>query len=160
MLYNINSIIRLFLIIHLLLFLLLLLHYYSYQFVHYTSTLARELRFPLRRSIQSCGPCRPGLRGWACRVHREGVMIRLETLIELQFLNSRVFRACPLIEIRQTVPGRAIRGNSISVSSTLPSSSSTNADPPGAAPLRAGAGEVREEAAGGHPSERRARSQY
>ena len=32
----------------------------------------------------------------------------------------RAFRAYPLIEIRQTVPCRAIRGNSISVNSTLP----------------------------------------
>ena len=34
----------------------------------------------------------------------------------------RAFRACPLVEIRQTAPCRAIRGNSISVNSTLPSS--------------------------------------
>ena len=34
----------------------------------------------------------------------------------------RAFRACPLIEIRQTVPCRAIRGNSISVNGTLPPS--------------------------------------
>ena len=62
----------------------------------------------------------------------EGGMIRLETLIELKCLDSRfsssnfpirVFRAYPLIEIRQTVPcraSRAIRGSSISVSSTRP----------------------------------------
>ena len=59
----------------------------------------------------------------------EGGMMRLETLIELKFHNSsfsssnfsiRAFRACPLIKIRQTVPCRAIRGNSISVNSTLP----------------------------------------
>ena len=31
-----------------------------------------------------------------------------------------VFRACPLIEIRQTAPRRATRDNSISVNSTLP----------------------------------------
>ena len=51
----------------------------------------------------------------------EGGMIRLETLIELRFLNSsfsssnfsiRAFRACPLFEIRQTFPCRAIRGKS------------------------------------------------
>ena len=30
------------------------------------------------------------------------------------------FRACPPVEIRQAVPGQAIRGNGISVSSTLP----------------------------------------
>ena len=34
--------------------------------------------------------------------------------------SHRVFRAYPLIEIRQTVPCRAIRGKSISVNSTLP----------------------------------------
>ena len=58
----------------------------------------------------------------------EGAMIRLETLIELKFVNSscsssnfsiRVFRAYPLVEIRQTVPCRAIRGSSIRVSSAL-----------------------------------------
>ena len=51
----------------------------------------------------------------------EGGMMRLETLIELKFLNSsfsspnvsfRAFRACPLIETRQIVPCRAIRGKS------------------------------------------------
>ena len=51
----------------------------------------------------------------------EGGMMRLETLIELKLLNSiRVVQACPLVEIRQTAPCRAIRGDSISVSSTLP----------------------------------------
>ena len=51
-------------------------------------------------------------------------MMRLETLIELTFLNSsfsssnlsirafRAFRACPLVEIRQTAPCRAIRSKS------------------------------------------------
>ena len=48
-------------------------------------------------------------------------MIRLETLAELEFINSsfsssnlsiRAFRAYPLIELRQTVPRRAIRGKS------------------------------------------------
>ena len=51
-------------------------------------------------------------------------MTRLETLIELNFVNStfssskfsiRALRACPLIEIRQTAPRRprrAIRGKS------------------------------------------------
>ena len=42
----------------------------------------------------------------------------------------RAFRAYPLIEIRQTVPCRAIRGNSISVNCTLP--------PLSHAPLRTG----------------------
>ena len=49
-------------------------------------------------------------------------MIRLETLVELKFLDSsfsgsnfsiRVVRAYPFIEIRLTVPCRAIRGKSI-----------------------------------------------
>ena len=35
-------------------------------------------------------------------------------------LSIRVFRAYPLIDIRQTVPCRAIRGNSSSANSTLP----------------------------------------
>ena len=35
---------------------------------------------------------------------------------------ERAFRAYPLIEIRQTVPCRAIRGNSVSVNRTLPPS--------------------------------------
>ena len=56
-------------------------------------------------------------------------MIRLATLIKLNFINSScansnlliwVVRAYPLIEIRQIVPCRAIRGDSISVNSTLP----------------------------------------
>ena len=59
----------------------------------------------------------------------EGGMKRLENLIELQFLNSnfsssnfsiQAFRACPLIEIRQAAPCRAIRGDGISVNNTLP----------------------------------------
>ena len=58
-------------------------------------------------------------------------MMRLETLIELKLLDSslsssnlsiRAFRACPHVEIRQAVPRRAIRGNSISVNSALPPS--------------------------------------
>ena len=44
-------------------------------------------------------------------------MMWLETLIELNFLNSS-FLIYPL-EIRQTVPCRAVRGNSISVNSAL-----------------------------------------
>ena len=57
--------------------------------------------------------------------------MRLETLIELKFIDSifsssnlsiLYFRAYPLREIKQTVPCRAIRGNSISVNSTLPTS--------------------------------------
>ena len=46
--------------------------------------------------------------------------IQLETIIELKFLNLRVSRAYPLIWIRLNVAFRAIRGNSISVNSTLP----------------------------------------
>ena len=58
-------------------------------------------------------------------------MMRLETLIKLKLFNSsfsssissiRVVRAYPPVEIRQTVPCRAIRVNSISVDSTLPPS--------------------------------------
>ena len=57
-------------------------------------------------------------------------MIWLGTLIVLNFLNSscsssnfsiRVFRAYPLVELRQTAPCRAIRGSSVSVNSALPS---------------------------------------
>ena len=60
-----------------------------------------------------------------------GGMTRLEALIELKFINSslsssnfeiRAFRAYPLVEVRQTAPCRAIRGNGISVNSTLPPS--------------------------------------
>ena len=51
-------------------------------------------------------------------------------LFELKLFNSslssnfsiRAFRAYPLVEIGQTVPCRAIRGNNISVNSTLPPS--------------------------------------
>ena len=49
----------------------------------------------------------------------EGGMMRLETLIELKCLNSSC-SSLSSIEIEQTVPCRAIRGNSISVNSTLP----------------------------------------
>ena len=49
--------------------------------------------------------------------HSEGGMIRLERLIELNCL-IRVVRAYHLGQIRQTLPCRAIRGNSISVNST------------------------------------------
>ena len=51
----------------------------------------------------------------------EGGMIRLETIVELKFLNSsfsssncsiHVVRGYPLLEIRLTVPCRAIRGKS------------------------------------------------
>ena len=64
-----------------------------------------------------------------CLGFRRG-KIRLETPIELRLLNSsfsrsnfkvRVVRAYPLVETRQTVPCRAIGGNSFSVKSTLPS---------------------------------------
>ena len=61
----------------------------------------------------------------------EGGTIRLETLLELKFLDSsfsssnisiRAFRAYYLVEIRQTILCRAFRGNSISVNSILPPS--------------------------------------
>ena len=39
-------------------------------------------------------------------------------------LSIRAFRAYPRIEIRHTFPCRAIRGNSISVNSTIPPSKS------------------------------------
>ena len=57
--------------------------------------------------------------------HAEGGMLRLETLIELKFVDSifsssnlwiRVFRACPLVDIRQTVPCRAMRDKSSDLS--------------------------------------------
>ena len=46
-------------------------------------------------------------------------MIQSETSSSSNF-SIRVVRAYPLIKVRQTVPCRAIRGNSISVNSTLP----------------------------------------
>ena len=53
---------------------------------------------------------------------KRGGMMRLKTLIELESSNvsTRVVRAYPLIELRQTVPCRRIRGNRISVISILP----------------------------------------
>ena len=53
------------------------------------------------------------------RLDLQGGMIRSETLIELKF-SIRGFRVYSPIELRQTIPCRAIRDNSISVSSTLP----------------------------------------
>ena len=77
-----------------------------------------------------------GMWGTRYRVRRiqrvcnsEGGMIWLEALIELKFINSirsssnlsiRAFRSYPLIEIRQAVLCRAIRGDSISVNSKPP----------------------------------------
>ena len=78
----------------------------------------------------------------------EGGMIRLETLIERKFLNSsfsnsnfsiRVVRAYPLIKLRQTILNRAIRGDSISVSSTLPPLSRSRRTRPASAARRPGA---------------------
>ena len=63
-------------------------------------------------------PIDPTLKIWIS----EGGMIRSETLIELSNLSNRVVRAYPLIELRQTAPRRAIRGNCISVNSALPPS--------------------------------------
>ena len=51
----------------------------------------------------------------------EGGMIRLEPSLSSNF-SIRSFRAYPLIEIRQTVPYRAIRADSISINSILPPS--------------------------------------
>ena len=45
-----------------------------------------------------------------------------------QNFSIRAFRACPLVEIRQALACRAIRGNSISVNSTLPPLSSACAE--------------------------------
>ena len=73
--------------------------------------------------------CRGAVVGVRVDVASEGGMIRLETLIELRcFISScsssngsiRVARAHPLVDIRQAIPCRAIRGSSISVKSTLP----------------------------------------
>ena len=47
-------------------------------------------------------------------------MILLETLIELKCLNSSLSSLSFSFELRQAGPCRAIRGNSISVNSTLP----------------------------------------
>ena len=90
-----------------------------------------ELRHPARRPSEPSS--RGGYSGYGGRrpEDSEGGMMRLETLVELKFLNSsfsssnfsiRAFRAYPLVEIEQTVPCRAIRGNSLSVNSTLPPS--------------------------------------
>ena len=58
---------------------------------------------------------------WGVLLPSEGGMIRLESLIELKFLNLscsgsnlsfRAVRAYPLFEIRRTAPCRAIRGKS------------------------------------------------
>ena len=81
-----------------------------------TSSRRRGVRLPLRLPVLLEPP--PGSGGG---------MMRSETLIELNFLDSsfsssnpsiRAFRAYPLIEIRQAVPCRAVRGTSISVNST------------------------------------------
>ena len=68
--------------------------------------------------------CAPGKCGPSklAHLHSKGGMIWLETLIELNCLSNRSCRAYPLIEIKQTVPCRAIRGDGISVNSTLPPS--------------------------------------
>ena len=76
-----------------------------------TSTITERTRHPTLVRLAARNTHPPYVSG--------GGMIRLETLIELKFLNSsfsnlnfsmRAFRAFPLIEIRQTVPCRAIRG--------------------------------------------------
>ena len=50
----------------------------------------------------------------------EGRMMRLEKPSSSSNVSIRVFRACPLIEVGQTVPCPAIRGNSISVNIPSP----------------------------------------
>ena len=64
------------------------------------------------------------------RMSSEAGMVLLETLIELKLINSsfsssnfsiRAFRDCPLIEIRQAVPCRAIRGKSSNSRQQYPS---------------------------------------
>ena len=52
----------------------------------------------------------------------EGRMLRLETLIELEFLNSSFSSLLYLIGIRQTIIYRALRADSISINSALPPS--------------------------------------
>ena len=75
----------------------------------------------------------PGVPGQVPLLRRrsEGGTMRLEILVELKLFDSSLsssnfsisaFRAYPLVETGQTAPCRAIRGNSISVSSTLPPS--------------------------------------
>ena len=49
----------------------------------------------------------------------EAGMIRVEALIELKISQLEFFEPILLIELRTTVSCRAIRGNSISVNSTL-----------------------------------------
>ena len=71
------------------------------------------------RIILYRGSCRPAARTQGPR--SEGGMMRSETLVELNLLNStssssnfsiRSFRAYSLVDIRQTVPCRAMRGKS------------------------------------------------
>ena len=88
------------------------------------------LKVWVRRSEAAFAPpAEAGEDESAAERNAEGGMIRLQTLVELKFLNSsfsssnfsiRAIRAYHLIETRQTVPCRAIRGDGISVSSSLP----------------------------------------
>ena len=89
--------------------------------------------FPLKLGVGILGgrrasPLRPIRAAPPEACISEGGMILLDTLVELKVINSsfsssicliRVVRAYLLIEIRRAVPRRAIRGNSISVNSTL-----------------------------------------
>ena len=91
----------------------------------------REARGP--RPPRGARPRAPRGGGEAGRRRgSEGWMARLETLVELEFiefelfelkfLNLRAFRACPLVEIRQTILHRATRADRISVNSIIPPS--------------------------------------
>ena len=90
---------------------------YIYIYIHtYTYTHIHNKVYPAgRRGVRAL--CRAILN-----VHvdiPEGGMIRLEPSSSSN-VSIGAFRACPLIELRHTAPRRAIRGNSISVNSTLP----------------------------------------
>ena len=109
---------------------LILLYPYSLSSVMYT-LMSRPL-VPLWFKPQAvCRLRRVCSQAYDVAQYSEGRTIRLETLIELKFLDSsfsssnssiRLVRAYPLIDIRQSAPGRAIRADSISVNSTLPPS--------------------------------------
>ena len=79
------------------------------------------IRISLCARTGSQGASCAALSGPPCgaRQTSEGGMIRLETLIELKLFNSSVVY---LIELRQITFYQAIRANSISINSILPSS--------------------------------------
>ena len=76
-----------------------------------------------RSRVAAAPPRGTALGGWDARGHsfRRGGRYGWKPSSSSNF-SIRAFRAYPLIEIRQTVPHRAIRGNSISVNSSLPPS--------------------------------------